>query len=526
MSRGVKDLRDLICVSRLTIRESDDETLFSDEEFNKGIQHEQNVDQLKSFSNKSVLISTPDSGFITNEHPASDSQNSDGEISVEFPNHVKTQKFPKEVLSKAVRNDGKRKLKSRPPQKSASAQPVSKVLNSQFSSPQKGSNQLRNELLSVSHRRVDTGAVGDRSDTPSADFAEGRFETLLTYIDGSVVSDWLEQSNRNVNELTAWCHSGDNFVQFAHFWISSFTDKEKFDIFRLEYSILVDQLSFAFASGLNCGVIQRRHLSMFLDAVYREYPAKLMSSRGAYLFLDILDILSSSKQLHYRQLLSDVRCSSRRPQHIQWILATRSFALVSVWFSVVNFYRKLDNSRTAYQPSPSSDSIGSDNNDFYVKRMLVAIRYGFADVVHYLLKSGKIPPNPCDAEQKSLIFYAVMHKHTKILQLLLSQTDIELDVNRPARNGNTPLHAATNGGCRELVQELLKCSRISVNVRNLLCDNATPLHLAILHGHLEIVRLLLSNGADRSMKMADLTAHALAEQFGHNDIAELLSSSD
>lgn len=45
-------------------------------------------------------------------------------------------------------------------------------------------------------------------------------------------------------------------------------------------------------------------------------------------------------------------------------------------------------------------------------------------------------------------------------------------------------------------------------------------------GHLEIVRVLLSNGADRSMKMADLTAHALAVQFGHNDIAELLSSNN
>jgi len=57
-----------------------------------------------------------------------------------------------------------------------------------------------------------------------------------------------------------------------------------------------------------------------------------------------------------------------------------------------------------------------------------------------------------------------------------------VDGNLPASNGNSPLHAAANRGCKELVEELLASGRVEVNVCNPQCDNVTPLHLAILHG--------------------------------------------
>lgn len=41
-------------------------------------------------------------------------------------------------------------------------------------------------------------------------------------------------------------------------------------------------------------------------------------------------------------------------------------------------------------------------------------------------------------------------------------------------------------------------------------------------GHLEIVRLLLSAGADQSMKMGNLSAIDVAREFGQEEILELL----
>lgn len=473
MSR-IKDLRDLICVSRLTIRESDDEAVFSEEEA-KCQELERNtwtsVQVQKSFSDQSHLTSTPDSGFSANGQPAWDSQNSDDESAHDLPpqkmyfDKISTSLGKDFVENPARGNQKKKKTKSRPAQPSISEGPISKTssLSRLYPSRKAASSLLKNELLSVSHHRVDTRALGDRCGTPSTDFAEGHFEKLLMFVDGGVVSEWLEQSNRNVAELTTWCHTEDNFVHFAHFWLSQFSDKEKFEILRLEYTILLDQLSFAFAAGLNSGEIQHRHLSMFLNAVYREYPAKLMSSQGAHLFLNYLDILSLSKQLQYRELLSDVRCSTRIQQHVQWILATRSFAVVSVWTAVVNFYKKLNGKTDALRPSTPLPDVESESS-LYLQRMFASIRSvavnsvvvisylyylisavncmlikflhflhcvfewlcdlrrcGYADVVHYLLRSGKVPPNSCDRQQKSLVFYAVVEKQPKVVRVLLSQ---------------------------------------------------------------------------------------------------------
>lgn len=383
MSR-IKDLRDLICVSRLTIRESDDEAVFSEEEA-KCQELERNtwtsVQVQKSFSDQSHLTSTPDSGFSANGQPAWDSQNSDDESAHDLPpqkmyfDKISTSLGKDFVENPARGNQKKKKTKSRPAQPSISEGPISKTssLSRLYPSRKAASSLLKNELLSVSHHRVDTRALGDRCGTPSTDFAEGHFEKLLMFVDGGVVSEWLEQSNRNVAELTTWCHTEDNFVHFAHFWLSQFSDKEKFEILRLEYTILLDQLSFAFAAGLNSGEIQHRHLSMFLNAVYREYPAKLMSSQGAHLFLNYLDILSLSKQLQYRELLSDVRCSTRIQQHVQWILATRSFAVVSVWTAVVNFYKKLNGKTDALRPSTPLPDVESESS-LYLQRMFASIR--------------------------------------------------------------------------------------------------------------------------------------------------------
>lgn len=77
-----------------------------------------------------------------------------------------------------------------------------------------------------------------------------------------------------------------------------------------------------------------------MRAVFREYPLQLLSFRGTYLVLDYIDTLSSERQDDYKYLLSDVKCRTVNKQYAQWLLSIRSFALISLCWSVIKFYRK------------------------------------------------------------------------------------------------------------------------------------------------------------------------------------------
>lgn len=55
-------------------------------------------------------------------------------------------------------------------------------------------------------------------------------------------------------------------------------------------------------------------------------------------------------------------------------------------------------------------------------------RNGFTDVVHYLLKSGRISADFVDNRQRSLVFLAVIHRQPKVLQFLLSHVGAFVNV--------------------------------------------------------------------------------------------------
>jgi len=70
-------------------------------------------------------------------------------------------------------------------------------------------------------------------------------------------------------------------------------------------------------------------------------------------------------------------------------------------------------------------------------------------------------------------------------------------INKPASDGDTPLHnAAWAGDLTEVKRLLSKGAR--VHVRNLY--GKTPLHYAAEKGHREIVKLLVNQGADVNAK--------------------------
>ena len=53
--------------------------------------------------------------------------------------------------------------------------------------------------------------------------------------------------------------------------------------------------------------------------------------------------------------------------------------------------------------------------------MCFCFRCGFTDVINYLLKSGRVPSNYCNEENKSFIFHAVVHRQPNVLHLFLNQ---------------------------------------------------------------------------------------------------------
>lgn len=167
------------------------------------------------------------------------------------------------------------------------------------------------------------------------------FDSILRYIDGTAVTEWLNKCNSVVAEMTTWCHQHDNFVKFAHFWLTDFPDIQRSEIFRLEYSIIVDHVEYAFSAGISRGFVKKKDVNDLLAAVFREYPRKMLSSAGTFMFLEYLEILTSERKEEYRKLLTDVKCSTKIKQHAQWTLAVRALALVNVWSAIINFYRTL-----------------------------------------------------------------------------------------------------------------------------------------------------------------------------------------
>ncbi|XP_071107878.1 uncharacterized protein [Haliotis cracherodii] len=508
MSRGVRDLRDLICVSRLTVRESDEE-IISDEELNNfdslSISSDSGSDNKHGLTNSQGLIQggiSPDSGFVTNGSPSEVvvTANVETQISKSQKRAAKRRRKKKELETFPSRHD----LPKPPPL--PPVQGGSEDFSQDSVQPDSESSRVGNSSAQMKSRAYKKS---------------GNYDDMLCYMDATLVSGWLTQANDAVGALCKFCHAGDNYVQFAHFWLSSFSDVQKHEIFEMEYEILIEEMSLAFSVGREQRKVLRSDITNLASALLVEYPSKLMSSKGNHLFLDYLDILSSEKREQYKNLLSNVRCSTKNRQYAQWLLATRSFALVSMWSAITNFYQNLTGiGNHSGLPLPSSVSC----LDASYQRMYQAVRLGYVDVLHYLLVGGHVKPHHLDSHQRSLIFTAVMHNQEKVLHYLLTRVHPAINPNQPADTGNTPLHAAANSGNLSLVVELLKCPYVQVSAANPQCEQATPLHLAVMHGHEKVVEVLVEAKADLDAKMGDLTPSDIARDFGKQDLQELLTS--
>lgn len=580
MSRGPRDLRDLICVSRLSFQVSDEEIISDDERLaadfdtlslgSSGSCDSRQGSAVKSKAPIGQRIS-PDSGCIANgESPpraqtpvineelkldlsgihkkkSKKTKRKKKGLQFEPPKHELPKQAPLPPVGRSISEISTSSSLSRASSSdSGKATPTPKS-NETFSYPTSRSGSSHDERIVTPTPKVrirelenpepycstepdvDSESVpikpkktkaGQKPTQSVSKLESGDFDEMLCFMDATVVSSWLTRANKSVSELSSYIDSDDNFVRFAHFWLTDFPDIQKREIFELEVEIFREELGFAFSVGRDQRKITQHDISNFIGAIFREYPVKLLSSKGNFLFLDYLDILSSERAQKYKKLLSDVKCSTKNRQYAQWVLATRSFALVSMWSAIVNFYRNLLGKHGSTEGLPVPDV--PSNRNIYEKRLFQALKLGYTDVIHFLVISKLVNVQSIDSHERTLIFTAVMHNQPKVLHYLIHRIKPAIDINHPSDTGNTALHAAANNGNVKLVVELLKSPNINVNYQNPQCENAAPIHLAVMHSHSGVVDELLKAGADRTLKMGEMTPVDIARDFDHTEILALL----
>jgi hypothetical protein len=204
------------------------------------------------------------------------------------------------------------------------------------------------------------------------------FEVMLNNIDTGVVSDWLQEANDGVAKLSDWNKISENFVSFAHFWLSKISGSDRLALIRLEYGILIERLTAAFRADFP---VKSHQIRALVEAVFHEFPRRILSTGGVHLVLRHLDILTlSHRDSEFCKLLSDIHCSTSCRQHTEIVLAMRAFAISSMLSAFVNFYCKLHDSSEVSHTTDMFD----DNNDSSVnvderkvldqQRIVLAIR--------------------------------------------------------------------------------------------------------------------------------------------------------
>ncbi|KAL5018187.1 hypothetical protein ScPMuIL_003909 [Solemya velum] len=424
MSRGIKDLRELICVSRLSYHDSNDEIVSDDCVLSDGLdslslssEGRGSRDSSAGSQSSRPQISpeencfdrSPDSGCVPNT----------GSSPVQSITIKETANHPKKRKKKKKKELNTLPAKHELP-RSSPLPPVTS--NESFSYSEPASKPTSDGEASQSGRK--TNAV--RSKVTN-------FDSMLAFMDATIVSGWLTRANEGISNISSFMNISINFVEFAHFWLTEFPDGQKREIFELEFDILSEETTFAFTVGIDQRKVSQTDIVNLIGAIFHEYPNKLLGVNGGHLFLYYLSILSSGRTNEYKKLLSEVKCSTQNRQYAQWILATRSFSLVSIWSAIVNFYRNCKKRNNVYLEETTVES----EIEFSEQHLCQAVNLGYTEVVHFLVGIRNVNPRLLDSHNRSLIFIAVMQGRVETLQYLLTMITPGLDVNVAADTGNT-----------------------------------------------------------------------------------------
>lgn len=126
-----------------------------------------------------------------------------------------------------------------------------------------------------------------------------------------------------------------------------------------------------------------------------------------------------------------------------------------------------------------------------IAALIVAVQEPSPKVVATLLSDARTKVEARTPQDESALMMAALKGHLSLCQQLIAR---DADVNKP---GWTPLHYAATGGHVEVIQLLLDhAAYIDAASPN----GSTPLMMAAMYGTDDAVKLLLSAGADASLK--------------------------
>lgn len=128
--------------------------------------------------------------------------------------------------------------------------------------------------------------------------------------------------------------------------------------------------------------------------------------------------------------------------------------------------------------------------------------------------------NQANEDGHTVLMLASFNGHTEICEYLLDK-DAHIEARDP--NGRTALMFASTGPFPETVKLLLDSDANPNSVDHV--EKFTPLMHAAAEGHLDVVKILLKNGADKTLKDIDGdTAESFARQNNHTAVADYIKS--
>jgi ankyrin repeat protein len=124
-----------------------------------------------------------------------------------------------------------------------------------------------------------------------------------------------------------------------------------------------------------------------------------------------------------------------------------------------------------------------------------------------------------DTDRNTLLIYAAMYGHVKVVRVLLEGG---ANVDRANDGRSTALHLGALYGHLDVCRLLLDWG---AKVDHLDKRHYTPLHDAARGGHLSVVKLLVERGADVTVKGYDgQPASDVARSYGKKAVAEWLDT--
>ena len=391
MMRSAKDLRDIINVSRLSIRTSSEDE-YSSDDIPINLESKNDM-KLNQYLNNRRTSAMEESSFDT----------------------LPIQTRPK---SAARNRDANSFYQNRP-----STAPNGYKENPAATYP---TNSGRNTVPGVNYKITDAEMLNKYTPIPPIskpikNSKQKNLDSLFPYLDTTIVNGWLEELNNKLDYINKFMKKSNNFLEFANFFLVDLPSEKYKELLDLEFSIILDQLKYAFHAGFSEDAISPKDLHTLATSVIKEYPKKLKKEKkGPELLLNITLIFCSEKDETYRKLLRNVNYFTDNKLYIQWLLAIRAFGLIGFITGIFKFFENIQQLQEIFNNKiEESDSVDKDilNLD---KLAILCIKKDYMRVLRFFCNHGHVSLEKVrDRKSRNLLFVAVAEGNTEAINYLV-----------------------------------------------------------------------------------------------------------